>query len=222
MKIRHPFFLKAAGFSIGWIVKFWIGSLRYRRVMEDPTVDPFLPGQARRFIYAFWHETLLLPAMQYRYTPSRVLISQHADGEMIAQACRHLGLGVIRGSTTRGGVEAVRKIMKLEGKYHIVVTPDGPRGPRRSVQPGLVFLASKTRLPIVPVGFGYHWCRQLNSWDRFGLPFPFSPAVGYIGKPLEIPENMGKGNLELWREKTQQAMDRVMAQAEQLAKKERY
>src|SRR5262249_4274112 len=122
----------------------------YGRRLLHPDVDPWAPGQTKRFIYSFWHETILLPAYRYARTPTKVLISEHADGELIAQACRHLGLGVVRGSTTRGGVKAVREVLELGGTKNVVVTPDGPRGPRRQVQPGLGYLAARTRPPVLP------------------------------------------------------------------------
>lgn len=220
MKIRHPALLQAAGFAIAWMVRVWVGTLRYRRTMVDAGVDPLLPGQKRRFLYAFWHETLLIPALRYAQTPTTVLISQHADGEMIAHACRHLGVRTVRGSTTRGGVEAMRQILKLKGRRHIVVTPDGPKGPRRVVQPGMLFLAARTGLPIVPVGFGFRTAWRLRSWDRFALPCPFSPVVGVIGAPLHVPADLNRSSLEHWRQKAQEAMDRVTAEAEEWANRE--
>ncbi len=222
MKLRHPLLLRGAGFAVSWLIRAWIGSLRYRRVMSRPELVPTYPGLSQRYLYAFWHETLLLPAYQYSHTPTRVLISEHADGELIAQVCRHLGLGTIRGSTTRGGVKAIREILKLAGRSHIVVTPDGPRGPRRQFQAGVIFVAARTGLPIVPVAFAYHKCWRMRSWDRFAVPYPFSPAVGVLGEPLHVPAEAGRDELEHWRQKAQAAMDQVMARAEQLATKERW
>src|SRR5262245_6743989 len=210
MKLRHPLLIRGAAFLAALAVRTWIGTLRYRRFLLGPDADPTTPGQRGRFIYAFWHETLLLPALRYSHTPTKVLISTHADGEAIAQACRHLGLGVVRGSTTRGWAKAIRQILKLGGKKHLVVTPDGPRGPRRQFQQGAVFLAARTGLPIVPVGFAYHRCWRLGTWDRFALPWPFSPAVGVLGAPLTIPPDVGKEEVEAWRETAQLAMDEVM------------
>src|SRR5262245_2288705 len=222
MKIRHPLLLRWGGFAAGWLVRAWVGTLRYRRLLLHPDVDPWAPGQTKRFIYSFWHETILLPAYRYARTPTKVLISEHADGELIAQACRHLGLGVVRGSTTRGGVKAVREILELGGTKNLVVTPDGPRGPRRQVRPGLGSLAARTGLPVVPVGFAYHQCWRLKSWDRFALPYPFSPAVGVLGAPLAVPADLGRADVEPWRRKAQAGMDQVMALAEETAKKERW
>ncbi|MFO0880022.1 MAG: lysophospholipid acyltransferase family protein [Gemmataceae bacterium] len=221
MKIRHPLLIQGVGFAANWLIRAWIGSLRYRVFTPDQALLPASSGE-QRFIYTFWHETLLMPALAYSQTRTRVLISEHADGEMIAQTCRHLGLGVVRGSTTRGGARALREILQTKRRTHLVVTPDGPRGPRRQFQPGAIFLAARTGLPLVPVGFAYHSCWRLRSWDRFALPCPLSPAVGVLGAPLLVPPELGRQEIELWRQKAQAGMDEVMARAEQQATKEQW
>ena len=84
MKIRHPALIGLAGLGISWAVRLWVGgTVRYRCHVLDAGADPLMLGQTDRFIYSFWHETLLMPAWQYRRTPTDVLISDHADGEMI-------------------------------------------------------------------------------------------------------------------------------------------
>ena len=156
MKIRQPWLIKAAGFSAAWVLRLWLGTLQLplsaaraqRRSRNGPSAGD-------RYIYAFWHENLLLPAYHYGRTGVHVLISQHADGELIAEVCRHLGFPAVRGSPKRGAVKAMRQMVKLARSTHLAITPDGPRGPRRQVQPGLVYLAARTGLPIVPVGFAY-------------------------------------------------------------------
>lgn len=218
MKIRHPVLIRLAAWVIAWMVRLWIGTVRYRKMLLDPTVDPYAPGQKKRFIFAFWHETLLLPARVYRRTGASVLISQHADGEMIARACESLGMPAVRGSSTRGGIEAVRQIVKLGGKSHVVVTPDGPRGPRRKVQGGVVYLASKTGLPIVPVGFAFRRCWRMNSWDQFALPVPFTRGVGVLGKPISVPADLNREGMETYRLQVEQAMLELTEMAEEWAK----
>jgi lysophospholipid acyltransferase (LPLAT)-like uncharacterized protein len=136
--------------------------------------------------------------------------------------CRHLRLGVVRGSTTRGGVRAVREILDLDGRYNIVVTPDGPRGPRRQVERGLPFLASRTKMAVVPAGFAYHRCWRLPSWDRFAVPYPGSPAVGVIGAPIEVPPDAGRSELERYRLAIESALLEVTEQAEGWAARERW
>src|SRR4051794_24074249 len=127
MKIRRQWAIKALGFAVAWLVRLWVGTLRYRHRPLGADRTPNRPGLNGRYIYAFWHETMLVPAYHYGRRDVRVLISQHADGELVAEACRHLKLRLVRGSTTRGGVQAVRQILRLGGKSHLVITPDGPR-----------------------------------------------------------------------------------------------
>jgi lysophospholipid acyltransferase (LPLAT)-like uncharacterized protein len=144
-------------------------------------VDP----RDQRFIYAFWHETLLF-ATHFR-TKVCVLSSHHADGELIAQVCRHLGVGVVRGSTTRGGSGAVWDLLEAAKRSHLALTPDGPQGPRRRVQPGTVYLAAKTGMPIVSFGVGFSKAWRARSWDRFAVPYPFALATCVGAAPVHVP-----------------------------------
>jgi lysophospholipid acyltransferase (LPLAT)-like uncharacterized protein len=218
MKIRHPVLIKAVGWVIAWVVRLWVGTVRYRCRRLGTGVEPTVPGLETRYIYAFWHETLLLPAYHYSRTATQVLISEHADGEMIARACQRLGLGVVRGSTSRGGIKAMRQIIEMKGRSHLVITPDGPRGPRREVQPGLVYLAARTGLPIVPVGFASRKAWRMRSWDRFAVPLPFTSAVGVLAEPIHVPADADKGQLEQYRLRVQQAMDDAMKVAEEMTR----
>src|SRR5712692_8556115 len=103
MKLRHPALIRAVAFAIAWIARLWIGTLRFRYRPLGANVDPHQNGLQDRYIYAFWHENMLLMAYQYALTDAYVLISQHADGQLIAEVSRHFGLRTVRGSTTRGG-----------------------------------------------------------------------------------------------------------------------
>ncbi len=113
MKIRHPWLIQATGFAAAWVFRLWMGTFRYRHRSLGPDVNPNRPELRERYIYAFWHENMLLPTHCYARRNIHVLISQHADGELIAAVCRHLGIRVVRGSSTRGGVEAVRQLLRV-------------------------------------------------------------------------------------------------------------
>jgi lysophospholipid acyltransferase (LPLAT)-like uncharacterized protein len=206
MKLRHPALIKLFGFVGAWIVRVWIGTLRYRFRSLGPEIRPNVAGLAGRYIYAFWHEGLLLVAGQHASRDVHVLVSQHADGELIAETCRHLGFSLIRGSTTRGGVEAVRQMLRVSGNAHLAVTPDGPRGPRRKVQTGLIHLAARTGLPIVPAGLAYRRPWRLRSWDRFALPKPWSVGTCVVAHPIAVPPNADKNQLEHYRRRVEEAM----------------
>src|SRR5436853_2474441 len=174
MKIRHPYLIRMLAPAGAWLVRLWVGTTRYRYASLGPDVEPQRGRDNARYIYAFWHESMLQPAYRYRRLGVRILISRHADGQLIADVCRHLGFRPVRGSTTRGGVEAVRQMLRASRDGILAITPDGPRGPRRRVQMGLIYLAAQTGLPVVPVGFGADRPWPCRSWDRLPVPRPFS------------------------------------------------
>jgi lysophospholipid acyltransferase (LPLAT)-like uncharacterized protein len=221
MKIRNPLLIKLLGFVVAWLVRLWIASVRYRYRPLGPNFDPNQPGFHGRYLYAFWHENLLIPAYHYGRPNIWVLVSQHADGEVIAEACRHLRFRLVRGSTTRGGIEAVRQMVRRGRTAHLAITPDGPRGPRRRVQPGLIYLAARTGLPIVPFGIAFSGAWRMRSWDRFALPHPFSEAVCVTTEPIRVPDGADKDGLEGYRLLVEQALERATAEAERVVRGQR-
>ena len=106
----------------------------------------------------------------------RCCLSRHRDAEILSHAAHHLGFEFVRGSTNRGGVAALRELLAKSRTMHLTITPDGPRGPRRQLAPGCVYLASKLGLPLVVMGYGYDrpW-RVRSAWDQFAIPRPYSP-----------------------------------------------
>ncbi len=216
MKIRHPALVTAAGFGAAWLVRLWLRTLRYQYRPLGPDVRPDRVG-SRRYIYAIWHENMLLLAQRYARPDVRVLISRHADGQIIAEVCRRLGFGLVRGSTTRNGVEAVRQMLRLGGEAHLGITPDGPRGPRRRAQPGVVYLAARTGLPVVPVGVGYRRPWRARSWDRFALPRPWSAATCVTGEPIPVPPDADRDRLETYRRRGEEALRDASERAERWA-----
>src|SRR5436190_464721 len=86
----------------------------------------------------------------------------------------------------RGWIGTVRQMLRVGRKSHLAITPDGPRGPRRQVQPGLLYLAARTGLPIVPVGIGYDRPWRMRSWDRFAVPRPWTRATCVTTEPIHV------------------------------------
>jgi lysophospholipid acyltransferase (LPLAT)-like uncharacterized protein len=221
MKIRHPLVIQTIGFIAACVIRLWVGTVRYHYRPLGPNMDPHSRGFAGRFIYAFWHENILVPAYHYGRRDVHVLISQHADGQLIAEVVRHLRFRVVAGSTTRGGVEAVRQMLRLSRSAHLAITPDGPRGPRRHVQSGVIYLAARTGLPVVPFGIAYASAWRMRSWDRFAVPRPWSRAVCVTGEPIHVPEDIGKEGLENYRLLVQERLNFVSAEAEHLVSRPR-
>jgi lysophospholipid acyltransferase (LPLAT)-like uncharacterized protein len=206
MKIRHPFLIAVCGFLVAWCIRLWIFTIRYRHRAVGLDLTPHQPDLKQWVIYAIWHEDMILPAYHFSRPDVHVLISKSADGRLIAGAVKHLGLKVVYGSSSRGGPAALLKLRKIAENSHIVITPDGPRGPRQSVQSGIVFIAARTGMPIVAVGFGYASAWRAKSWDRMALPRPFSRVAGVILPPIYVPNVEDKDVLESYRVQVELAM----------------
>jgi lysophospholipid acyltransferase (LPLAT)-like uncharacterized protein len=159
---------------------------------------------------------LFLPAYTH-VQAATVLVSRHRDGELIAQLLRMLRGHAIRGSTDRGGVAALRQMMRHSRYRHLALAVDGPRGPRRVIPPGAIYLASRTGMPIIPVGMAYSACWRANSWDRTAVPKPFSRARLVLAGPIEVPPDAGRDAIESRRLHVQAVMDQVQSRAESLA-----
>jgi lysophospholipid acyltransferase (LPLAT)-like uncharacterized protein len=195
MKLRNPRLIRVVAFLAAFLVRAWIATLRVRSHSLDRRDHP-LDIKDGPCIYAFWHETLLAPLNFRTRAPWRVLISTHADGELIAQICRHLGVGTVRGSTTRGGGPALVALWDCQDPAHLLFHPDGPRGPRRKVHVGMVALASKTGFPIIGVGVEFRRAWRAKSWDRFAVPWPFTQVSAVIAEPIHVPQDLDRAGLE--------------------------
>jgi lysophospholipid acyltransferase (LPLAT)-like uncharacterized protein len=217
MKIRQPWLIRAGATAGASALRLWMNGLRFEYRPLGANVDPHRADLAGRYIYAIWHEYLLLPVFCYTRPDVHVLISRHADGEWVAQLCRRLRIPVIRGSTTRGGAEAVRRLLRAGRETHLALTPDGPRGPRRRIQGGAIFLAARLGLPIVAVGFGLRRCWRMKSWDRFAIPGPWTRATCVTGVPIVVPASVNRQEIEHYRLQVEQSLTGATETAERWA-----
>jgi lysophospholipid acyltransferase (LPLAT)-like uncharacterized protein len=143
-----------------------------------------------------------------------MLLSQHRDAEILARVAYHLGFDCVRGSTYRGGARAIWELFDRSKRQHLTITPDGPRGPRRQMAPGPVFLASRLQLPLVLMGFGYDRPWRAKSWDRFAIPRPYSRARAVIGPPLMIPRDLNRSQIEQCRRRVEHLLNCFTSEAE--------
>ena len=139
-------------------------------------------------IYAFWHQRQVFFTWTHRGSRLKVLVSRSQDGEIIARAMALSRIGAVRGSSSRGGAAAARELLDaLAAGCDVAVTCDGPKGPAREVKPGILYLAQKTGLPIVPIANAVsHRLEFSRSWDRFQVPLPFSRAEVRHGPPVFV------------------------------------
>lgn len=164
-------------------------------------------------IYAFWHNRILTVTAAFLsiYPRQRkgvlVLTSASKDGMWLGELAGHLGMGAIRGSSSRRGATAMRELMeKVKAGYDIAITPDGPRGPRYQLGAGLVYLAQKANIPIIPIHARFSRCLRLRTWDEFSIPLPFSRVDVTLGPMHRIPTTTGEAAFEDERKKLESVL----------------
>lgn len=177
---------------VAWVAR--IGSLvvralawtwRVRVVNGDIVRD--LKEHGEPFIYLLWHGELLPLLWAHRNRQIAIMISEHSDGEILTRVARSLGCRAVRGSTSRGGARALLAACReLEAGFDLAVTPDGPRGPARSVAPGAVVIAQRTGAPMVPVAVSTSRAWRLRSWDRFVIPKPFARVTVAYSEAIRV------------------------------------
>jgi lysophospholipid acyltransferase (LPLAT)-like uncharacterized protein len=149
---------------------------------------------AQPVIFAFWHANILPLLWQHRGEGVAVLISMHADGEIIARICEALGYRTIRGSTSRGGARALVELVRaLQSGTDVAITPDGPRGPVHTIAPGVVYTAQRAAAPIIPIQVHASRAWRLQTWDRFMIPKPFARITIRYGA-AQVVANTGEGS----------------------------
>jgi 3-deoxy-D-manno-octulosonic-acid transferase len=141
----------------------------------------------RPCVYAFWHNKQVYLAVEHRGERVSIMVSRSKDGEYIAQVMKRLGLCPVRGSTSKGGDNALREMIGLLKDGHQVgFTPDGPRGPLHTVHGGVALTAQSTTVPVVPTTYFASNRITFRSWDQFVLPLPFGRVLTAHGRPLRI------------------------------------
>jgi lysophospholipid acyltransferase (LPLAT)-like uncharacterized protein len=188
-----------------------------RKRVYHPEYPQKIWTQGQPIIMAFWHQRLLMmPFLPYQGRMG-VMISQHRDGEFIARTVKLFGVDSIRGSTTRGGLAALRGMVRFfKTGANVAITPDGPQGPRHVVQMGVIELARLTNAPIVPVAYGVSRRKVFNSWDHFILPLPFSRLAYVWGEPVSVPRESSQEELESKRILVEERLRRITAEADSL------
>ena len=172
------------------------------------------------FIIVFWHSRLLFSGWYFRSYPLCAMISRHSDGELAVDTYGRMGITSVRGSTTLGGSAAFRQLIKkIKKGSNAAITPDGPRGPARRLQEGVILLGQISQRPIIPVSFSSRHAVRLKSWDRFLVPLPFSRASMVFGEPILIPRKLDAAAREDYRVTVEEALNRVTDLSDELVGK---
>ena len=181
-------------------------SMRRGLLADEPTIFAFWHGQLANFA-VFTPRTM---------TPEHVsvLVSRHADGEIIARAMNAMGVGAIRGSSTRGGARALLAMAQyLKGGGCVAITPDGPRGPWHTVSRGALMVARLSGVRVVPVAAIASSALRFSSWDRMEVPLPFSRIALVEGEPIRVPPHPGPEEEARLMARLKESLDSVNARA---------
>ena len=193
-------------------------TLRIRYLVTTPGTNPYSNAGSEGFIYSVWHDAIAFPMFAGRHERTVALVSKHHDGSSLAYGLKMLGIGLVRGSSHCDGAPAIRELLQLPSSTHFVLTPDGPRGPRRCAKVGMIFLASRTGRPIVPTAFSSvrSW-RIRGKWTDLVIPKPFTTVYAISGRPISIPFDASREGLADAQLQVQDEMDRLSRHAVELA-----
>jgi lysophospholipid acyltransferase (LPLAT)-like uncharacterized protein len=175
-------------------------------------------AEQKPFLGCFWHgRMLLMPFIWSSERPFAMLISRHPDGQFIARTIAHFGIDAIAGSSSSGGGDALRSIVKtLKSGISVGITPDGPRGPRMRASIGAIHAARLARVALVPVAVATSRRFVLDSWDRFIVALPFGRGAFVWGRPIHIPVDADADAIESLRRDFENELNRVSAEADRL------
>ena len=172
-----------------------------------------LRKQGKNFIYAFWHAKQAMFTYTHRGQPVAIMVSKSKDGDIIANVMAHSRIRAVRGSSSRAAIQGTLELIDAAKQgYQPGFTPDGPKGPPRKVKSGVIYLAQKTGLPIVPITNAVS--RKLimkRAWDRFEVPLPFSDVRIVHGEPIRVSPG---DDAEAKARELESALNRITAEAE--------
>lgn len=146
---------------------------------------------------SLWHGRMIIPLPHHAFGGWQVLVSPSDDGDISEQLLESFGYSVIRGSSSRTGARALRAMLNvLRSGDALAITPDGPRGPRHSMNLGLAWMSRATGHPVVPCGFVCDRAWRAKSWDRFTIP-KFGARVALVyGEPVQVERDATPADLE--------------------------
>ena len=210
---KHPGVIRGAGALLAAYVWFVFKTSRWEN--RNKTAQVYWK-QKTPFIVCFWHNRLMMQMCFWnRQMPCYMLNSSHRDGQICGEAVSYFGINNISGSTSKRGTEAMRSLLSILKKGGCVgITPDGPRGPRFVVSPGLIHIAWLSGVDIVPCISSTTRRKVLSSWDRFIVALPFSRGVLLVGDPIKPPAS--KEEFEAVRQRVEKKLQELADQADVL------
>lgn len=207
------------------LIRLIVGSIgttcRVEMVQGGERLEEIAAGR-RPVIFALWHNRAFYFAHFFRRRllsrgfPLAALSSRSRDGELGAKLGRMWGADVIRGSTSRGGTEGLRRLYRTVRRGEsCALLPDGPRGPVYEVKSGAIVLAQMTGAPIIPMAWAADRCWRIRSWDRMIIPRPFARVAVAVGEPLAVPRELAGDTMDREAGRLKRALDELVTQVEE-------
>ena len=167
--------------------------------------------EKRPVVFTLWHGRLLPCTYHHRHQNVVTLVSHHRDGEYITRLVQKWGYTAVRGSSSRGGLDALRELVRhLRNGRSLAITPDGPRGPREKLKPGPLLAAQLTGAPIIPVASGASRASYFGGWDRFLIPHPFARLRIAYGEPVYVPRRGDEAELQAVADEVEARLGELM------------
>ena len=199
--------LRAIPVVLPWVASALFSTLRLRFLRAEPRRRIILAG--RPFIGILWHQQMLLSQLAIGNRKAIFMSSRSRDGEISTRVLRRQGHGVVRGSSSAGGAQALREVIRLlRLGYGAVMIADGPKGPPRILKDGVILAAQRSKpgcilaakdsgAPLIPIACAFSRALILRNWDETAIPYPFSSAVIGYGNPIIIPKEATRVECEV-------------------------
>lgn len=182
--------LNRAGLKmLPFLVSILVKTLRIR-ILNEP--------DRNNYVFIFWHSKMIAGWWVVRKRKSVALVSKSKDGMILSRLLMNWGYKIVRGSSSKGGKEAVSELSAyVKEGYSAVITPDGPRGPAMTIKNGPLIISHDCKVPVIPISIRYSSKKILSkSWDRFEIPMPFSLCEIIFGSKHSYEQYLEEKELE--------------------------
>ncbi len=190
------------------IIKILMLSCRVIKIEGQEREKEALSQSGGSAVYSTWHQRMSYLSHFFGQTRATVLVSQSRDGEYAARIAAWLGYKTVRGSSSRGGLKALKEMVaKIKGGEIGGILADGPQGPARKAKMGATIIAREAEVPLIPLVWSGDRCWQFNSWDRYLVPKPFAKLVIHYGEPVWIPKAVKGKELDEYRKQLEERLN---------------
>lgn len=182
--------------------------------VENFDVIKNLEQENKNYVVAFWHSSMLIGWFLQKNKNFAALVSQSKDGDVLASILEKWKFHVVRGSSNKGGSEALDLMISLtKENYRLAITPDGPTGPIYKMKPGAVIVAYRSQIPLILLGIGIKKKWILKSWDNFEIPKPFSKIIAIYSEEILIEPQLSREEISKKIEEIEKQLNELQTKA---------